>query len=86
MTNAFTNLLSNLTRKVVPNSSEYSQAEDDSNSIVFYAVLLLLNMLIVGLLGKFLWNNVLVKSVNVVRPVQNIWQMLGLYILFSLFN
>ena len=37
------------------------------------------------LLGEYLWNNVLAKVITVVKPVTSVWQILGLWILCSLF-
>ena len=36
--------------------------------------------------GKWLWNNVLVDLVSVVKPVKSVWQLLGLALLVSLLN
>ena len=42
------------------------------------------SLLVLMLVGEYLWNNVLVKVVTFVKPVTNMWQILGLYVLFSL--
>ena len=42
------------------------------------------SLLILLLLGEYLWNNVLVKVVTFAKPVTSMWQILGLYLLFSL--
>ena len=44
----------------------------------------ILALILLALLGEYLWNNVLAKVVTVVKPVTSIWQILGLYVLFSL--
>lgn len=44
----------------------------------------LLALVILLFLGEFLWNNVLAKVVSVVKPVNSIWQILGLKILLGL--
>lgn len=36
--------------------------------------------------GKYLWNNVLVDLVSVVKPVKSVWQLIGLAILISLLH
>ena len=43
-----------------------------------------LSLIILMLVGEYLWNNVLAKVVTFVKPVTSMWQILGLYILFSL--
>ncbi len=49
-------------------------------NLVTYLIVIALLLLV----GKFLWNDVLVKLTTVVKPVTSIWQLLGLQILFSL--
>lgn len=44
----------------------------------------IVSLLILLLVGEYLWNNVLAKVVTFVKPVTSIWQILGLYLLFSL--
>ncbi len=38
------------------------------------------------LVGKFLWNNVLVQVTTIVKPIKSVWQLLGLAILISLIH
>ena len=40
--------------------------------------------LIVLLLGKYIWNNIVVDLISIARPVKNIWQIFGLSILIKL--
>ena len=40
--------------------------------------------LLVLLIGKYLWNNIVVKVISTVRPVKSIWEILGLSILIKL--
>ena len=49
-------------------------------SLVSYVIVLVLLLS----LGKYLWNDVLVKLLTVVKPVKSIWELLGLQILLSL--
>ena len=44
----------------------------------------LVALVILLFLGEYLWNHVLAKVVSVVKPVNSIWQILGLKILFGL--
>lgn len=41
-------------------------------------------LLILLYLGQYLWNNVLVKVCTVVKPVNNMWQILGIYVLLQI--
>lgn len=44
----------------------------------------LIPLLLLLIMGKYLWNEVLVQVVTVVRPVTSVWQILGLYVLLGL--
>ena len=44
----------------------------------------LIPLLLLLIMGKYLWNEVLVQVVTVVRPVTCVWQILGLYVLLGL--
>jgi hypothetical protein len=45
---------------------------------------LVLSVLIVLLIGKFLWNNAAVKLIAGLKPVKNILELLGLMLLIGL--
>jgi hypothetical protein len=72
---------------MISGNEGFSNADDNSKngtlllswfiSIVIYLVLILL-------VGKFIWNNVLVKLVSGVNKIKNPVDLLWLHILFSL--
>ena len=41
-------------------------------------------LLILLFLGEYLWNNVLVKVCTIVKPVNSMWQILGIYVLLQI--
>ena len=43
-----------------------------------------ISLAILSLIGKLLWNGVLVDLFTCVRPAKNIWQILGLFVFLSL--
>ncbi len=43
-------------------------------------------LVILGFVGKLLWNNVIVDLFTIARPVRSFWQILGLMIFVSLIN
>ena len=53
--------------------------------LVGSVIITLLAILILLLIGEFLWNNVLVKVTTIFKPVTSVWQILGLLILVKLF-
>lgn len=46
---------------------------------------LLLVLVIISFIGKLLWNDILVVLIPSIKPAKSIWQIIGLYILASLF-
>jgi len=52
-------------------------------AIVSFATLLVIFLLLL-LVGKYLWNNVLVVLMPFVKPAKSMWQILGLSILLGL--
>lgn len=47
-------------------------------------IVLILYIFLILLIGRFLWNAVLCRLVTIVKPVESIWQVLGLVILLNL--
>ena len=47
-------------------------------------VLLVVYLVLLLLVGKWLWNNVLCKTVTIVKPMPNVLTLLGLVILLEL--
>lgn len=41
-------------------------------------------LLVILFFGQYLWNNVLVKLVPAIKPVSNVWQILGVSILLGI--
>ena len=44
----------------------------------------IITFIILGFVGKFLWNGVVVDLVSFAKPARSIWQILGLMIFVSL--
>ncbi len=63
----------------LPSMKEYSNTQ-----MVVALITLLIVYSLVLLLGKYLWNNVLVKLIPAVQPAKDIWQILGFVVLMSL--
>jgi len=54
--------------------------------IVATILAFILALIIIGFIGKFLWNNSMAQLFTVVRPVQSPMQIIALLILLSLFR
>ena len=52
----------------------------------FLAVFLafLLSLVILGFVGKLLWNNVIIELFSFAKPARSFWQILGLMVFLSL--
>jgi hypothetical protein len=50
-----------------------------------YFLLFVVMFILVLLFGKYLWNNIAVKYVTILKPVPGVLELLGLMILVSLF-
>lgn len=63
-------------------NSEYKrQAYLDFTSMV---IAFLVALVILGFVGKLLWNNVIVDMFSFAKPVRSVWQILGLMVFYSL--
>lgn len=47
-------------------------------------IMLVVYLVLILMVGKWLWNNVLCKTVNIVKPMPNVLTLLGLVILLEL--
>lgn len=80
MTNPAIQKLEELVGKVVPRETFM----DTRTQVVVDVVILVVYILLILLVGKYLWNNVLCKAVTVVKPLPNVWHFLGLVLLLHL--
>jgi hypothetical protein len=64
------------------NDTEVQQYSNAKMLSLFIALIIV--YVIIALVGKFLWNNVVVDLISVAKPAKSIWQILGLAILMSL--
>ncbi len=47
-------------------------------------VAFIIALVLLGFLGKYLWNNVVVDLVSIAKPAKSFWQIIGLMIFISL--
>ena len=62
-------------------------AKERKESYVELAAVLIafvISLIILSLIGKLLWNGVLVDLFTCVRPAKSYWQILGLFVFLSL--
>jgi hypothetical protein len=79
------NNIANLLNNVRGNSNAFTDVHSLSGGNRLMLVLLLVVYLVLLLIvGKWLWNNVLCKTVTIVKPMPNVLTLLGLVILLEL--
>lgn len=76
----------NMLNKLLNGNQQNSEGFNNGNNMAEVFVLLqimLLYLLIILLVGKWLFNNVLVKTFPMIRPVPDVWHLLGLIIIID---
>jgi ABC-type antimicrobial peptide transport system permease subunit len=61
-----------------------SAKKDMYKDVVASLMALLLSILIVAFVGKYLWNTTVAELFTFARPVQSVWQIIGLLLFISL--
>jgi hypothetical protein len=67
-------------------SGSSSQRHESYKSVVASLLSLVLAISIVAFVGKYLWNVSVAELFTFARPVQSVWQIIALMLLFSLFR
>ena len=79
--------LATVCKAAVEGFTASSDSKERRNAYVdFVAFLLafLLAMVILGFVGKLLWNEVVVELVSVAKPARSVWHIIGLLLFVSL--
>jgi hypothetical protein len=66
------------------NKQTPESAKVSAKGVIVSFLSLIVLLLLLLLVGKYLWNGVLVALIPAVKPAKSIWQILGLSILLSL--
>ena len=66
------------------NVNENSAYKMNKLQLISFILGLILCQLLLLLLGKWLWNTYLVSVIDNVRPINSIWQILGISVLLKL--
>lgn len=79
-------LLTNMIRPAVEGFTDSNNGQKKESYVEFTAVLIafVLALVILSLIGKLLWNSVVVELFTVVRPAKSFLQILGLFVFISL--
>jgi len=66
------------------NPENSKEKKDGYVQLVIALLTFFLSLVILSLIGKLLWNSVVVDLLSVARPAKSFWQILGLYIFSAL--
>jgi hypothetical protein len=70
--------------KVLNGGKTSESFTNDTNNFLAMLLVLLIWLVLLLFVSKFLWNEVLVKLVTVVKPATSLVQLLGLFILLEI--
>lgn len=70
---------------VLPVREDFKGKKDlNSNALIALVLANITALVILLVLGKFLWNNYLTKMVNIVNPIDSVFDLLALSVLINL--
>ena len=78
-------MINNVCYSIGQASVQNTDNETVTRDLLGSLISLLLVLVIILFIGKILWNDILVVLIPSIKPAKSIWQILGLYILASLF-
>lgn len=80
------NLIKTVTYNFLKKTERFSSNEKSLTNINSAALIIsaILTQLLLLIFGKWLWNSYLVNTVTIVKPIQNIWQLLAVSIIIKL--
>jgi len=62
------------------------ERKDSYKNVIASILSLIIAIVIIGFVGKYLWNITMPELFTFARPVQSAWQVIGFMILLSLFR
>lgn len=66
------------------NPDDSSQKKASYIELAALIITFVLSLLIISLIGKLLWNGVIVDLFTCVRPVKDVWHILGLFVFLNI--
>ena len=79
--------ISTLTRAAIEGFSGNNDSKERRNAYVEFVSFLLaflIVMVLLGFVGKLLWNSVVVELFTIAKPVRSVWHIIGLMIFLTL--
>lgn len=66
------------------NPEDSAEKKETYVELVSVLISFILSLIIISLIGKLLWNGVVVDLFTCARPAKSFWQILGLFVFLSL--
>jgi len=79
--------LSTLTKAAIEGFSGNTDSKERRNAYVEFVSFLLaflIAMILLGFVGKLLWNSVVVELLSVAKPARSVWHIIGLMLFLTL--
>jgi hypothetical protein len=79
--------LSTLTKAAIEGFSGNKDSKERRNAYIDFVSFLLaflIAMVLLGFVGKLLWNSVVVELVSVAKPARSVWHIIGLMLFLAL--
>ena len=79
--------LSTLTKAAIEGFSGNKDSKERRNAYVEFVSFLLaflIAMILLGFVGKLLWNSVVVELISVAKPARSVWHIIGLMLFLTL--
>ena len=67
-------------------SSDSKERRNAYVDFISFLLSFLLAIVILGFIGKLLWNEVVVELISVVKPARSVWHIIGLLLFVSLIH
>jgi hypothetical protein len=65
-------------------SSDSKERRNAYVDFVSYLLAFIISLLVLGFIGQYLWNEVVVDLVSVAKPSKSVWNIIGLMVFSSL--
>jgi len=67
-------------------SSDSKERRNAYVDFISFLLAFLIAMIILGFVGKLLWNDVIVEIISVAKPARSVWHIIGLLLFVNLIN
>lgn len=77
-------MMSLFSKDTFKSHNNHNDKHISTTEVIFIAVFVIIYLILLIFVGKYLFNNILVKLVPGIKPVSSIWELIGLVVLLHL--